>query len=587
MRNLLLALMVMAACGDEKTPELVKPFDPTRFDGESCSINPDCKGGACLTDISGWPDGMCTTLNCEEGCNGESRACLPLLGTTTACLVRCESSDECRTGYFCDKLANEKVCLPLTVDGPVPGRAGSGCENNDDCNDGLECDLTQPGGYCLYPSCELCGEDGSCVDGAFCGQKCSETRDCRVGYVCRERGGDHPACVPAPAVTNSANYVTTATVLDITCNARNVGVDGDRIRWELDFNAPDSEGFVVVPVVASGLLEPFAIRGPEDLTIDLVKTYKHQNVRATELENLGTEPEGLFKTVSFDWPIQVPYAPQFASYAVPNGAYTMFVETDGEPPCLYVLAADQGSQLDLNIYLVGLENLSAATAPDDPDVQAVLSRVDVILAQVGVQLGQVRFFDPDEETVERYQIVRGFSDVRKLTALTPPPGPSLDEHLSVNLFWVQDIIVANTSGLLLGVSAGLPGAPGMHGNANNGLVFRVADIGFNNDFVAFIMTHEISHYLGLRHTTEIQNGLDSVDAADYDALVGLTDPLSDTPVCDNVLAKGSGCPDFNNLMFPAAPRPEDAGQAGTGLLSAQQGTTMRLNPLIKVQPMQR
>lgn len=577
MRFLPLILLLLCACGDEKSPQFVEIFDPTRVDGEPCAINLDCKGGACLGEVSGWPGGMCTTLNCEDGCNGDSRACLPLLGETTACLVRCETLEDCRDGYTCSALAGEKVCQPQLVDGPAQGRVGSSCASDGDCNSGLVCDTAQPGGYCVYPDCDNCGEDGVCVDDS-CGQQCTETRDCRVGYVCRPQA-EGSACVAAASVVSPVPFETTREVLGVTCNARSVGEVDGRKRWELDFTVPDKPGFVVVPFVATGIVEPFKILGPNGLVIDLVDTYRHQNIRATEVDGLDIVPEGLFKTVSFDWPLQVPYAPQFANYVVPGATYTMWVETDEATPCVYVLGAEEGTVLDLNIYLVGLGDLDASSAPDDPGVKAVMARFGELYAQVGIKLGKVRFLDVDEETAERYRIVRGFPDIRRLTALSPPPGPTLDDHLSVNLFWVVDIIVGNAAGLLLGVSAGVPGAPGMHGNANNGLVFRVADLGVANDYVAHIMAHEVGHYLGLRHTTEVLNGTGTQEAADYDALVGVVDPIEDTPVCENIFRLTTSCPDYGNLMFPAAPDAAVAREYGE--LSDQQGQMLRLNPLVK------
>ena len=575
--------LFLAACGDDKSPQVLPVVDPTHVDGDPCTINQDCKGGSCLNEIGGWPGGMCTTLDCEDGCNGPSRACLPLLGTT-ACLVRCEFSEECRENYACELYEGEKICMPQTSDGPIPGRAGGACETVDGCSSGLVCDLEQPGGYCYYPDCEKCGEDGACIDGKICGQKCFETRDCRIGYLCRDRGGDDHACVPGPVITPVIPFETTRDLLGITCEATKIEEVEDTIRWRLDFVTPETEGFVVVPFVASGQIEAFRMTGPEDLEIDLVHTYRHQNIRATDLGTLGTEAVGLYKTISFDWPIQVPYAPQFADYAKPGAPYSMFVETDGASPCIYVLGAEDGTLIDFNIHLVGVDGLTAATAADNPSVQAVMARVAELYARAGVTLGKVRFFDTDEETTERYRIVRGFADIRLLTALTEAPGPTLDDHLSVDIFWVMDILLGQTSGLLLGVSAGVPGAPGMHGNANNGLVFRVVDLNAKPDFVAHIMAHEVGHFLGLRHTTEILNGIDSEAAAAYDAIVGLTDPLSDTPVCDNVIQFGKTCPDYQNLMFPAAPDPDMASGDEVGLMSAQQGAMMRLSPLVKVAP---
>ncbi len=474
--------------------------------------------------------------------------------------------------------------MPQTSDGPLPGRAGGACDEVTGCSSGLVCDVEQPGGYCFYPDCEKCGEDGACIDGLVCGQRCVDTRDCRVGYVCRDRGGEDFACVPAPEIATVIPFETTRELLGITCNAQKIEEVDGATRWRLDFITPETEGFVAVPFVGTGQIEAFRMTGPEGLEIDLVNTYRHQNIRATDLGTLATDPVGIYKTVSFDWPIQVPYAPQFADYAKPGAPYSMFVETDGASPCIYVLGAEDGTIIDLNIYLVGTNPITAATVTNYPNVQAAVDRVAELYGRAGITLGKVRFIDADEETAERYRIVRGLADIRLLTGLNESPGPTLDDHLSVDVYWVMDIIIGQTSGLLLGVSAGVPGAPGMHGNANNGLVFRIVDIASNPDFVAHIMAHEIGHFLGLRHTTEILNGINSEAAATYDALVGLTDPLDDTPVCDNVVRLGKMCPDYQNLMFPAAPDPDMASGETVGIMSPQQGAMMRLSPLVKVAP---
>ena len=126
--------------------------------------------------------------------------------------------------------------------------------------------------------------------------------------------------------------------------------------------------------------------------------------------------------------------------------------------------------------------------------------------------------------------------------------------------------------LLFGIASGLPGPAGLHGTRASGVVSTAEYFGQSfenplvpgeivegNAYTGLILAHEIGHYLGLFHTSEI-------DGSRHD-------PIADTPECapeDFPLA----CPDLGNLMFPLAVPGNDA-------LTAGQAHTVRASPLTK------
>lgn len=575
-----LSLGLTLGCSDDEKADLLPT--PPGFDGSdgaACAATSDCKGTECLSRLAGWPDGYCTTLECDDSTCGDNSRCTAILDGTRACLQLCDAPADCRQDYDCLPVEDAAVCLPSEGDGPRSGEFGSRCDSDEDCNGVLECETSVQGGYCLSRDCDSCDQDSTCGEltdtvSDVCLQACEDTLACRLGFVCRQTD-DSSACVPSEASQPDVSFETTSSVLGIHCDSRPVGTSDLGTRYQIDFDvSADASSFVVVPFVERGQISPVAILGPNDLNIDLIDAYRHHNLRASEISLYDLRPIGTYATIAFDWPIHVPYAPQFADF-VREGTYTINVTTDASPPCVYVVESGEGTRLDLNIHLVGID-YRAATAAQDPDFVEVLEQVSALYGQAGIELGEVRFFDAPEEIEERYTIVRQFEDVKRLTAFSEAPGPTLDEHLSVDVFLVEDIVISGAN--VLGLSASVPGAPGMHGNAGNGLVFGTADLGFDNTFVALIMAHEIGHYLGLRHTTEIVHNLASDAAEEFARLVDTTDPFEDTPECSAITRQGRNCPDATNLMFPAAP---DDGSGPDPILSDDQGTTLRLSPLVK------
>ncbi|AUX33256.1 MULTISPECIES: hypothetical protein [Sorangium] len=98
------------------------------------------------------------------------------------------------------------------------------------------------------------------------------------------------------------------------------------------------------------------------------------------------------------------------------------------------------------------------------------------------------------------------------------------------------IAVADFTGRLAGAAGATPSAPSVaveHGTHLSGIV--VALFG-DLEADAVILRHELGHFAGLFHTTEME--------------AGYADPLDDTAECEDMSLSYERCPDYNNVMFP-------------------------------------
>lgn len=114
------------ACLPDTAPEPIELAD-----GEPCARNADCEGGHCLR-APDWPDGYCTTLNCEAGrsCAGQAgivNECVPEYGDVPSeswCARTCDSFADCRSEYACLPVSEQLgLCLPDSRP-PVPTTPG-------------------------------------------------------------------------------------------------------------------------------------------------------------------------------------------------------------------------------------------------------------------------------------------------------------------------------------------------------------------------------------------------------------------------------------------------------------------------------
>lgn len=461
-----------------------------------------------------------------------------------------------------------------------------GCELNEECDAAQVCFSTaRGGGFCTLrqapcPPGALWLEDATALLGQGVGV-CLPAWDERCPSAPRTLS-DVQVCVPDAPNLGAVTMPSFDEVLEAQqarCDA--ALVPGQSALWTLDFTPREGAKMsTVVPFVAQGTLEVISVSHPGKVTT-LEEDYKAHRIRLASLSE-PHEPEGVAARVSMDWPVMLPYAPQLSEVLAPGQRHTLTVRAQ-EAPCLLEWdALEQGDRLELEVYLVPAW-LEAADAPFEPRFQVVVQQLRRLLASAGFKRVELRFNTLSKQDASRFTVITTKEKIRSLTALGRYEGLSLPRLKTISMFMVEDIIISSQPGLV-GQSMGLPGAVGLAGNAKQGLVFSAQELGRDHAKLATIMAHELGHYLGLRHTTELYYGSRLQAAKQLDALVGLEDPFPETPRCDEITTSLRSCPDLSNVMFPALPQDPNV------LLSmdwaAPQRWVMRHHPAAFSQPEQ-
>jgi hypothetical protein len=198
-------------------------------------------------------------------------------------------------------------------------------------------------------------------------------------------------------------------------------------------------------------------------------------------------------------------------------------------------APADSATVQLRIHLTGASGLTSTTAPADQRLQTALEETSNILTQAGVGISSVTYFDvPDD-----LQRIESF-DLDALFAF------SQGDAAAIGVFLVDELTIGATPIL------GLTSVPGPVGEATlkQGIVVALSTTQLPKigDPLGSVLAHEIGHYLGLWHTTEI-------------ILPNVHDPLPDTPTNST-----------DNLMKAELP--------GT-VLTSDQGNVMRRHPIMK------
>lgn len=450
-----------------------------------------------------------------------------------------------------------------------PGDDGAPCMQNADCASGfcLTDEQGFPGGLCTVFDCasrqDCYGVGTACLRGQFngnlCVPLCVADADCREGYECRGTGSGS-FCYPAFANLNlnpvcASDFVAAADVTNFS-----FGSSSRLDRHRIAFDVPVGSTSIFVLAWDQGhTLVPDLIRPPT----------------AGELQ-MQDYASYLFTPVSLGdvSPVLLPGGPNYSQY-VESGRYEMEFGTDGpasEDLC-YLLFTEAESLsatgeplvVDLNFYFVGADGLTAETAVGDAAFTRLIASFNSVYSTANVEVGEVRYFDVGGDILERFQVIRDSNEVYELVRLSRQPGSTRDALLSANVFFIQGF--AGQSSSVLGISTGIPGAAGVHGQAGTGLVFSAEYLRQTGNvngpqLVGQVLAHELGHYLGLFHTTE-QSG-------------GQFDQLEDTERCSTIENGNlAACADYNNLMFPIA-------AIRTSLeLSDGQVSIIRANPLTK------
>ena len=440
---------------------------------------------------------------------------------------------------------------------------GEDCDEDVQCASG-ECLLPEegfPGGMCSVTGCESrrdCFSIGAaCLRGEFngnlCVQLCASDAECRDGYRCRgENGGSY--CFPDVA-GEALNPICASELLQES-DIRSPFREGARTlnRHAIEFEI--SEEATAFSVVAWDLRNR--------VYTDRVVFPDGQELLLEDYASYFFSP-ATFETVS---PFLFPAGPQYVG-DMQAGTYSMEIGYSGrdvDDVCFVVFEEtagltpdDEPLVVDMNFYFVGAPGLDSQTAPTDRDFQEMLEQFDLAYEQAGVELGELRYFDVIGDVEERFQIIRSQDEVFELVQLSRQPGETRDDLLRVNVFFNQGF--GGQMGGVLGVSAGIPGAMGLHSAEATGLVFSASNLGGRgNAQVGQTLAHELGHFLGLFHTTEQRGGADH---------------LEDTPECETIGEGLGDCPDLQNLMFPVA------AWSGTAQVSLGQTVIVRANPLTK------
>lgn len=155
-----------------------------------------------------------------------------------------------------------------------------------------------------------------------------------------------------------------------------------------------------------------------------------------------------------------------------------------------------GGVLPLNVFLAEGLSVSAATAPSDTRLQAILASMEQILSQQGISLGDIDYYDVTDPA---YNVV---SESEFPTMLATWTATAAEPRM--NLFFVQTAI----GGGVVGVSAALSG-PKQNGTTVSGAMSVYS--GFSTGTVGLIAAHELGHFLGLYHTVEQTGQHDFID----------------------------------------------------------------------------
>jgi len=563
--------------------------------GQPCQQNSDCGSGVCMQS-DGFEGGYCTEPDCGSGgsgsCEGDA-TCLDNDRGPNVCLVNCSGDGGCRSGYTCESTGSDDVCVP---EGSDPGSGydvGSGWEGytGDDCNGDSDCvegtcvqTKQFPDGYCSTLHCdgdfECSSEDAECKQNRhgtdMCMRDCAN--GCRNGYEC-----DDSVCVPDGS-TLTSGFEPTRHDLGFLCLPEPTGWRFWGQEWTFKFRIDNStDSYVMVPLAETGVARPLQLDTPSR-TVDLQNDYRRHNYSWSLDGNRGVSSGGRYGAVSFAWPIQVPYAPQY-DYYVRSGTHELEVLTAGERPCMYVVEEDSrptSNSVDLNVYTVS-NQFSSASLPNNSNWNVVVNRAEDLLQTGDISLGNIDYRSVPASDEQEYRETQWEDQRNEVMGLGERTGTDRDDYLAVDVFVVDDLIREDEGREVYpdGTYGDVPGAPGLHGNPRNGIILNARYLDDQGDErLGYRLAHYLGHYLGLRHTTETLHN--TSEGSDMQTNYGTTDPISDTPVCQDIEEKVSNdinnCPDYENLMFPLPP-PSNADF--TPSLTSDQEEALKANPLVK------
>jgi hypothetical protein len=192
-----------------------------------------------------------------------------------------------------------------------------------------------------------------------------------------------------------------------------------------------------------------------------------------------------------------------------------------------------GGELDLDVYVPeGLrvygaspETIDATSAPTSVALEERLAGAFALLDRLyGIGRGEVRFHG----VASSVAAIESQEEIDAANRLATDPRPSAKIVLTNRL-------APEREGEISGIVNAIPGAILVPGTSASAVILSLRE-GMEVWEDASTLVHEIGHFVGLSHTSEL--GIDRYD------------DLADTPTCDSTDKKGlASCPDRDNIMF--------------------------------------
>ena len=429
-------------------------------------------------------------------------------------LGECSRDADCGQSERC--LLDERA--PLTDRAPLTLRCGAPtglggprdrCERGADCESGL-CGLA---GICLSP----CSTVGDCLRGQSCMPV--EVRSAE-GWLS-----------PVQACARVAAFAEDVT---LTIGGAQRLEQGRLNRLQVETSGKNTLLFVSAACGRRVRLQRLVERASERVVFDIAALFDGR-VQLNPVINVGAL-----------LPVLIPNNPRVQLAA---GGYELGLTIDASSDVQVISATGTGThrRLDLNVFYVGggSSEVDGGFRPGAVAFREVLGRVADRYAAIDIELAAIREYDVAGALRDELRELTVHTETDPAGALTDQVVEKLDRLFELSA-GVDDgglnLFLVSKMGPVLGISGGIPGALGLHGTAASGVAIALDAVGLEHaDRVLF---HELSHQLGLFHTSE----------SDGFAL----EPLSDTPLCgaaqdsdlDGVLRAGEcRAHGADNLMF--------------------------------------
>jgi len=447
-------------------------------------------GSACTLDAA------CVSGECiAEGSGARcGRRCADDLG--------CADTEACRLHLSTAPATSdvERVCQTASA---TTAKAGAACRSDGDCHSGL-CEE----GRCLALCSDHCGPGYRCLDTTL------------------ERAGR--TFTAATCALRLADYSLDLGPVETT-------IDGSP---ELSFEAPGDSGSITIVlddaeglrVAARSLINPGGVTllDTDPATPDLNPGSNYPGTASVLIPSTD-RPE--VRPSAGRWRLTVgTYDPTPFDLSQPVPGRIEHVLVIFEPE------AEARGKLDLILHFAPATGLRSTTPTTGPQLSQLLGSVKrLLLGPLGAELGTVE----TRALAATHNRVEDGDETRAICLESSELGP---RGASVNVFIVEALDYTR------GHAGGIPGPPGLaHTRASGIVIQHLGDWGDTG----ILLAHELGHFLGLRHTSELAEGI--------------TDPIMDTPECPRG-TEISACPDYRNLMFPSFPLSDalslTAGQIG-------------------------